>query len=309
MFFQMQNMTDTMKLKGISLMVMAMFCFAAMSATIRALADTGMPVTQMVFIRNFLCFLIIAWWVGITRSGYTKLKTARLKQHIWRSAIGIIAMHLWFLSLKLLPLTTTMALSFTTPIFGTIFAITILKEHSSWRRWVAIAVGFCGVLVIVRPGSEVFNAAALVVLVASAIIAFTGVLVKSLTRTEHPDTITFYMAFFMTPLSAPLALLDWQPISSTQWLMLILIAVFASPAQMLLTRAYRLCDMVTLLPFDYMRLLFAAGLGYLFFAEVMTIHTLIGSTIIMASSIYIVHREAFRRKGHRVPPAPLAGEQ
>lgn len=290
-------------------MVTAMFCFAAMSAAIRALANTGMPTTEMVFIRNFLCFIIIASWVGFTRSGYAKLKTTKLKQHIWRSAIGIIAMHLWFLSLKLLPLTTTMALSFTTPIFGTIFAILILKETSSWRRWVAVAVGFVGVLVIVHPGSEVFDSAALIVLASSAIIAFTGILVKSLTRTEHPDTITFYMALFMTPLSAPLAIMHWESVSQEQWWLLLLIAGFASPAQMLLTRAYRLCDMVTLLPFDYMRLLFAAILGYFFFAEVLDAYTITGAAIIMVSSIYIVHREAFRRKNHYVAPAPLAGEQ
>ncbi len=299
--FHSSTTTDTMKLKGIMLMVISMFCFAAMSAAIHALANTDMPTTQMVFVRNVLCLMIITAWIGLTNSGYGKLKTARLRQHIWRSCIGIVAMHLWFLSLKLLPLTTTMALSFTTPIFGTIFAVTILKETSSWRRWVAVALGFVGVLVIVRPGSEVFDVASIVVLASSAIIAFTGIIVKSLTRTEHPDTITFYMALFMTPLSAPLALLDWQPISGQQWLLLLLIAGFASPAQMLLTRAYRLCDMVTLLPFDYTRLLFAAGLGFVFFGEIMGMHTFIGAAIIMLSSIYIVHREAFRRKITSIP--------
>jgi drug/metabolite transporter (DMT)-like permease len=295
-FINTHNTTDKMKLKGIMLMVIAMFCFAAMSTAISALAATHMPTTQMVFIRNFLCLMIITAWIGFTNSGYGKLKTTRIKQHIWRSAIGIVAMHLWFLSLTLLPLTTTMALSFTTPIFGTIFAVAILKEVSSWRRWVAVAVGFVGVLIIVQPGSEVFDAASLVVLTSSAIIAFTGIIVKSLTRTEHPDTITFYMALIMTPLSAPLALIEWQDVTTYQWFLLVLIAGFASPAQMLLTRAYRLCDMVTLLPFDYTRLLFAAVLGFVFFGEIMGMHTFIGAAVIMVSSIYIVHREAFRRK-------------
>lgn len=282
-------------LTGISLMIAAMACFAIMNVAIRQLA-AGMDTTQMVFLRNASSFaLIIAWSLLLWRGNLHRLKTRKLYGHFWRAAIGFSAMEIWFYALSILPLTTATALSFTTPVFGTVFATLLLKEKAGWRRALAIAASFGGVLVIMRPGENMLEIAAATVLASSALMALAGVVVKSLTRTEPPETIVFYMGLFMTPLSLPPALVHWQPVTGPQWQLIIIIAVFSTAAHLLLTRAYRHADMVVLLPFDFTRLLFTAALAYVIFGEQMDHYTLAGALIIMASSIYIVHRERLRR--------------
>lgn len=286
-------------LRGIALMVLAMACFAMMNAAIRELAG-GMPTTQVVFLRNITSFMMIALWIA-SRRQFSALRTDRITSHLWRAAIGTVAMQIWFYSLSILPLTLATALSFTTPVFGTVFAIWILKEKASWRRWSAIAVSFVGVIIILRPDAESLNAAALIVLVSSALMALAGIVVKSLTRTQAPETIVFYMALLMTPLSAPLGILHWGPVSFSQAVLILFVAVTSTTAHLLVTRAYVHADMVTLLPFDFMRLLFTAGLAYVFFHEVMDGYTLLGAGIILAAAVYIAHRESVRRGEARKP--------
>src|SRR6185295_13296481 len=104
--------------------------------------------------------------------------------HFWRAGLGFLSMEIWFYSLSILPLNVATALSFTTPVFGTLFAIWLLKEKAGWRRWSAIAVSFIGVLIILRPESAEFNPSAGIVLVSSALLAMVGVVIKHLTSTE-----------------------------------------------------------------------------------------------------------------------------
>lgn len=281
---------------AIGLTVLAMACFAAMSTCIRALAGE-VPSTQMVLLRNVLSLCMMAALIGWQRKSL--FETARLRGHMLRASLGFFAMELWFYGLTLLPVTLATALSFTTPVFGTMAAMWLLKEHAGWRRWSAIAVSFVGVLVILRPGMEGVSPAAGVVLVSSCLMALSGVAVKSLTRTEPPETIVFYMALFMTPLSLPLGVWAWQPVSAHAWLLITAIAFGSTLAQLLMARAFKQADMVTLLPFDFLRLVFTAALAYLWFGEVLDGWTLAGAGIILASAVYIVHREAVRRKGMR----------
>lgn len=287
--------TSSSTLAGILFMLTAMWCFSCMNIAIRALVEF-MPSTQMVFLRNVVSLIAIALWILVSQRGFSSLKTVRIKGHFWRAAVGIIAMEMWFYSLSVLPLTLATALSFTTPIFATILAITMLGEKAGWRRWVAIIMGFIGVLIIIRPGHEVLHIGAFVVLGSSAFMALAGTLVKTLTRTERSETIVFYMALFMIPLSFPPAIPQWQPVHNDAWGLLVVVAVFSTAAHLMLTRAFRRADMVVLVPFDYTRLVFTAILAYIFFGEVMGAYTVIGAAVIMCSSLYIAHREAVRHR-------------
>ncbi len=279
---------------GIYLMLGSMLCAAVMNTAVRALVGS-MPTTQMVLLRNIASLVLIFLWIAVRRENVTVLRTTKPLAHLWRASIGFCAMELWFYAVSLMPLNMVTALSFTTPVFSTICAIVILKEKAGWRRWLAVLIGFLGVIVILRPTSTAINPAAGIVLLSSALMALAGVTVKSLTRTEPPETIVFYMAAIMTPLSAPLAVAHWVAVTSKAAGLILVVALFSTAMHLMLARAYRHADMVALLPFDFTRLVFTAILAYLFFGETLDKYTVLGSAIIMASSLYIVHRERLRR--------------
>lgn len=281
----------TTAVEAILLMLMAMACFSAMNIVIRLLSHE-LPSTQMVLLRNvFSLILIVAWEIGLRRKIPT-FKTSRMKGHFWRASVGIVAMELWFHAITLLPLTLATALSFTTPIFSTIIAIIFLREKAGIRRWSAIVIGFIGVLIILRPGTSGISADALFVIASSTMMAVAGVLVKTLSRTEPPETIVFYMALFMIPWSIPLAIPNWTPPSAHSLWLVVLIAFFSTGAHLLMARAYRRADMVMLMPFDFSRLVFTSIFAYILFGETLDSPTVCGSLLIVASTVYIAHREA-----------------
>ncbi len=267
-----------------------------MSSVIHLLAGE-LHSAQMVFMRNlFSLLIIVAVCAYLQRRAIPRFTTERMSGHFWRGTIGLLAMELWFYSLTLMPITLATAISFITPILGTIIAITCLGEKAGIRRWSAIMVGFVGMLVILRPDAGQMESSALIVLASSLLMAIAGTLVKTLTRTESPETIVFYMSIFMLLWSIPPAFYYWQEPSLYEIGLMFLIAVFSTIAHLSLTRAFMRADIVVLMPFDFTRLVFTAILAYILFGEVMDSQTITGSLIIAASAIYITHREAKIRK-------------
>ncbi len=282
-------------LQAIILMLISMACFASMTAIVRLLS-ASMHTTEIVFLRNVVSLAIVVAWKIMLHQDVPRFTTTRLKGHFWRASIGILAMETWFYSLTIMPLTLATALSFTTPIFSTIFAILFLREKAGVRRWAGIAAGFAGMLIILRPDMQPIDSSAFLVLASSAIIAVSGVLVKTLTRTESPETIVFYMALFMIPWSLLPALPHLESVSLYQFWLVFLIALFSTAAHLMMARAYMRVDLVVLMPFDFTRLVFIAIIAYFLFGEVMTSDTITGSLVIVASTVYIAHREAKRKK-------------
>jgi drug/metabolite transporter (DMT)-like permease len=292
--------------RGALLMTGAAVGFAAMTGIIRHVSAEMHPF-QIAFFRNFFALLVmLPWAVG---AGLAGISTRRLSVHVWRAVIGLAAMLCWFSALSLLPLAQAVALNFTTPLFATAGAALFLGEVVRVRRWTATAVGFLGVLVIVRPGAEEVSLAALLPVAAAFAMAISVLVVKSLSRTEQPAAIVFYMTLLMTPLSLVPALTVWQMPSWSALGWMGLVGLTANGAHLLLTRAYRIADASAVLPFDYARLPFTAAIGYVAFAEVPDLWTWVGAAVIAAATFYIAHREAAqaRRRGTepRTPsPAP-----
>jgi len=261
-----------------------------MNIVIRLLSHE-MASTQMVLLRNlFSLAIVVVWNVGLHRKR-PRFPTRRLSGHFWRASIGIVAMELWFHAVSLLPVTLATALSFTTPIFSTIIAIIFLRETAGLRRWGAIACGFIGVLIILRPGISDISADALFVIGSSLMMGVAGVLVKTLTRTEPPETIVFYMSLFMIPWSVPLAILNWQEPTQHQLWLVFLVALLSTASHLCMARAYMRAEMVALMPFDFSRLLFTSAFAYALFGETIDLPTIIGSVLIIASSIYSGKKE------------------
>jgi drug/metabolite transporter (DMT)-like permease len=230
------------------------------------------------------------------KTGLKMLKTERLHMHVFRSTIGLGAMLFWFVAVSMMPIADAVALSFTTPLFATVGAAVFLGETIRVRRWAAMVVGLIGALIIVRPiGIDVSLGAGLVLL-ASACMAMSALSVKSLSRTETPSTIVLFMGLIMTPMSLVPALLNWSTPQPVDYLWFVALGLFATIAQIAMARAFASADVSAVLPFDFSRLIFAAILGYLFFAESPDIWTWLGAAIIFSAALYTAHRESHQTR-------------
>lgn len=255
-----------------------------------------MHFTQIVVLRHFCSIAIVLAWSAFLARGLPNFSSRRMSGHFWRATFGICAMEMWFYAITIMPLTIATALSFSTPIFSTILAIIFLGEKAGIRRWSAIMTGFVGMLIILRPDINGMSNEGWIVIGASLLMAGTGVMVKSLTSSEKPETIVFYMSVFMLIWSLPPALPYWQAFTPRQFGLAFIIALCSTAAHLLLARAFVRTDMVVLMPFDFMRLVFTAILAYLFFGEMVDSYTILGSAVIVISTVYIAHREARKKK-------------
>lgn len=276
-------------IQGALYMIFASACFAAMNLLIRFAAAELEPL-QIAFLRNFFALAFMLPWLA--RAGLAGLRTRRLHLHLWRGAIGLTAMVCWFTSVAYLPLSEAVALNFTVPLFATLAAAIFLREVVRARRWIATAVGFLGVLIILRPGLIEFTPLMALPIVAAAFMAGSVTIVKSLSGTENPSAIVLYQNLVMAPLSLIPALFVWRWPSLEVWGYAIGVGLLATFAHQALTRAYTKADASAIIPFDYTRLPFIAILAYLALGEVADIWTWVGAGVIAGSSIYIARREA-----------------
>ncbi|HLW26338.1 MAG TPA: DMT family transporter [Kiloniellales bacterium] len=270
-------------------MTAAAFGFSLMNVGIREAAQELSPL-QVAFLRNFFAAITLMPWLAA--GGFSALRTTRLKTYFWRSAVGLIAMMLWFTSLAYLPLADAVALNFTVPLFATVGAALFLSEIVGIRRWGATLVGFIGVLIILRPGFVELSLVMLLPIAAALFQAMGALLVKSLSRTEGAGTVVAYMNLLLTPMSLVPALFVWQ--WPSWWVLGIcaFVGFTGAIAHVAFTRAYALADASAVMPFDYMRLPFSAALAFLLYMEIPDFWTWVGAGVIAASAIYIGHREA-----------------
>ena len=297
---------------GIALINLAVVVFTGMDAVIKGVSET-FPTGELVFFRNLFAFGPILGFM-IWQGGVV-LRSRHIRGHLLRGLFGVSAMYCYFLSYKLLPLSDAIALGLSGPIFLTILSIPFLGEHVGVRRWSACIVGFIGVLIMTRPGAGVWQPEALVPLLAAVFYALAMISIRKLTGTEGSGTIVFYFTVFASlaglataPLGAFDPALAWVWPSLSEWLIVLAIGLMGGCGQILMTIAYRSAPVSLVAPFDYMALVYGFMLGFLFFAEVPDAYLIIGGATVVASGVYIVHRETVvarqRRRQQPVPPLP-----
>ncbi len=263
----------------------------------RELALAGMHPLQIVFLRLLLAFLCILPWA--MAQDLENLKTRRWKLYGLRAAISMGAMTTWFWSAALIPIGELTALSFLAPMFATAGAALVLGETVGLRRWTATLIGFAGALVIVRPGMTELEAGHWLALATALFMGTSVLVIKTLTKTENPNKVVFYMGLYMTPLALIPALFVWEWPVAGLWPWVLAMGPVATLGHVFLVRAYSLAETSAVVPFDYARLPFAVLFGFALFGELIDAWTWVGATIIFVSSIYIARREAglARRKG------------
>lgn len=277
------------------LMLLATVLLASMHSIVRHLTAELHPFV-IVFFRSF--FGLVAILPLIAKAGISVLRTHHTKLHLLRMFIGLLAMLSWFYALAEVPVTNATALSFSATIFATLAAWLILGEKMRIRRWLAICTGLIGVLVVLRPGLEGFNAYALLV-IASTIAWGTSVsIVKKLSATESTTCIIAWMGAGISIMSLLPALLFWQWPDLQQMAWLFVIGVLATGGHFCMTSALRIADTAIVMSVDFMRLVWTSIIGYIFFADLLDRWTLIGSLIIFSSAWYILFRESRLKAGN-----------
>lgn len=287
-------------LQGAFLMIVAAFLFAVMNAAIKLAAAEGLHPFQIAFFRNAFALALMLPWLA--RMGLGVLHTDRLKVHLWRAGIGLIAMLCWFTAVVRMPMAEAVALNFTVPLFATAGAALFLGETVRARRWTATIVGFLGVLIILRPGFVELTPVTSLPIIAACFMAVTVLIVKSLSRTEEPMAVVLYINLLLTPLSLVPALFVWQMPSLHALLLMAFVGACAVLAHIAFTRAFAKADASAILPFDYARLPFVAAIGFFLFGDVPDLWTWVGAAVIAASAVYIANREsriALERPTHR----------
>jgi drug/metabolite transporter (DMT)-like permease len=268
-----------------------LFCFmmGIVASCVRWLS-ADLPVTQVVFWRNFAALIAMLPWASKTWS-YTK--TITVKIHAYRSLCGVAAMLLWFYTITLLPLADAVVISFTTPMFATLAAVVFLGEVVRWHRWAAIGFGFLGVVIIINPqGSHVMPWIGVLSGLASAVLgAISITLIKHLSGQHPPVLMLSLIASFMLIFSMPLLLLGLQAPSLLQMGLIALMGVTAQIGQYGVIRAFETMESSEASPLDFFRLPFAAGFGYIFFHETVSPSTWIGAAVIFMANFYIIRRE------------------
>lgn len=276
-------------LRAALLMLGSTLFFGLMAVAIR-LASESLHTFQIAFFRNF--FGMLAALPLLLRHGPDLLRTTQLPRYVVRCAIGIVSMMCGFWAIGHLPLAQAVALSYSTPIFVTIAAVIFLHEQVRARRWAAVALGFIGVLIIVRPGTEGFSAGTLVALAAAVLSGIVSIQIKQLSRTEPADRIVLFTTLLWVPMSLLPALAVWEWPDGIVWLWVVAAGVLGTGGHMLWTRALKLGDVSALTPISFMQLPIVALAGWLLFQERLDRWTVVGAAVIFAANVYIAHREA-----------------
>lgn len=287
--------------KGAVYMTLAAFLFSLMSTLVRV-ASADLPPLEIAFFRNLFALASMLPWM--LSSGFPGFDTRHISLHLTRAVIGVLAMGLWFTSLALVPLADAVALSFTLPLFIVAGAATILGEKVGLRRWSATAIGFLGMLVILRPGFAVVSPVMALPVATAAFWATSALILKHMSATVRAGTSVLYMNLLMTPLSLVPAVFVWRWPHWENFIVLAAIGFLATLAHLALARALAAADASAIAPFDYARLPFIALLAFVLFGEVAEIWTWIGAAIIAGSAIYVARRESVLAKQRdATPPA------
>jgi len=262
-------------------MLGALLSFTAMAIAGRQLS-TELTTFQILFFRSLFGLLVVA--AVLHRSGWTQAKTRKFGTHLIRNVVHYGGQYGWFYGIALIPLSEVFAIEFTVPIWTAILATIVLGERMNALRAVAIALGFVGILVILRPGVASVSPGALAVLGGTVGYAMSHVLTKRLSATETPLTILFYMTVIQLPLGLLPALHGWVWPSAASWPWVCVIAVTSLSAHYCMTRAFKLADASVVVPMDFLRLPLIAVVGFVFYGEALKIWVLVGAVIVFTAT-------------------------
>ncbi|WP_366556198.1 DMT family transporter [Aquibaculum sediminis] len=276
-------------LLGIAAMLLGMLLMTMMDATAKWLGE-GYPISQIVFFRNLFALppiLVVTWASG----GFSSLRTRQWKLHLLRGFAILLAIYTFFWGLRFLPLADAIALAFLAPLFVSLLSIPLLGEKVGPRRWAAVGVGFVGMLVMLRPGAEVFRWEALLPTATAFGYALAMILTRRLSREDSNASIIFWGTLVGCIFSAAFLPFAWRTPPLLDFALLVMMGMVGSVSMYCMTVAYRSAPAAVIAPFEYTALLWGLLIGWLVWSELPDAWVWTGAAVIVGSGIYILHRE------------------
>jgi drug/metabolite transporter (DMT)-like permease len=268
-------------------MVVSCVAFAGLWVLIRLVSEVLHPFAIVVW-RNFLGLL---WLLPMLLLTPGLLRAERLPGHVRRAVSGIIATFATFYAVATAPLAPVLAINYTAPLFATLGAVLFLGERIRWIRGAALAVGFLGMLLVLRPGAGEISPGILAAMVSALSTAFSLVAIKALVGADDARAVAAWGFILMTPISFVLALPFWTWPPRETWPLLVGLGACAAAGQIALAKAFALADASAVMPYDFVRFGLITLAGILLFGERYDVLTIVGGAIILSASIALALRE------------------
>lgn len=287
-------------LRAIVSTVVAMACFAILNAMSKTLSTSGYPVIQVIWARYIFAFIFMLV-MFLPRNGKGLFTVHRLGTQVVRGLLLFFSSFFYFHGVVYLPLATAASISLSSPLIVTALSTRLLGEPVGPRRWAAVAVGFVGALIIVRPGHTDFDWHILWVVASTVCSAFYQLFSRRYGQTERPDASATVATIVGTVAASPFMPFEWvMPASAWHCVLFVGMGVMAGIGHYFLTIAYSQAPAAVVSPFNYTQLIGAALLGYLVFDESPDMWTWIGAAVIIGSGLYIGYRERVRYRQKKV---------
>ena len=277
--------------RAIALMLSAYLCFTCVDVCAKWMVRAGVPPLEVVFIRYF-GHMVFAAAIFIPTLGASFLRAKAPKLQIARAVVLLLSTVCNFIAVRYLPLSLTSAIAFTAPLWVCVLSIPLLGETVGRRRWAAVLLGFCGVLIATRPWSAQAHPAALLSVCAALMTALYVIATRKLAGVDSAATQQFWSAALATLCVAPFAFGGWAwPSSPSVWFAMLAIGVIAMTGHQMLTIAHRFAPASTLAPFVYSQIFTMNAASWLVFDQPPTIWVGVGAAVILGSGLYIWLRE------------------
>ncbi len=282
---------------GFLWVTLSMATLAGLGACAKAATQAGVHPFQVVFFRNLFAAAVFAPLLVVR--GRSVFETGQLSMYGWRCLCALASMLLWFTSLSMIPLGELTAIGYLGPLFATLGAVLFLGEVVRLRRWTALAVGFIGAMIILRPGVSPIGLGQILALLSTMTGGMSAILVKQLTNRDDPNKIVFLTHLFLVPMSLIPALFvwSWPPLSIAP--ALLGMGLCATLGHLSLVRGFAATDASLVMTFEFSKLPFAALIAFYAFGERIDAMTWLGALIIFAAAIYITRREALLARQRR----------
>jgi drug/metabolite transporter (DMT)-like permease len=288
------NAHDRQTLRGIALILAAVFMFSSMDALAKFMLKADYPLGGLIWARyvvNLLVMLALLW----PRMGGRLFRTTRPGLQLVRGLLLVASTLCFYLALRYLPLAEAAAISFVGPVLTTILAGWLLHERASATQWLAVLLGFAGVLIIIRPGGSLFTPAALYPLLTAVLFSFYQIVTRVMSGNEHHYTTLFYTALIggiITSIALPFS---WQTPTLLQAAIMFGMGVFGGYGHYLLIRAVAYASPAALAPFGYSQLVWSTVLGYAVFRDFPDGGSLLGMAIVVSAGLLALNWKHMRR--------------
>lgn len=304
--------------RGIVLAIIAIFLISIQDILVKLLSGTDVPLHQLLVIRYVLALIMFGWLV-VFISSYDGLKTKHLGKHMMRGVLAFLSGVCYYLALSVLPVAETVAIFFSAPLFVTVLSVVLLGDHVGINRWAATIVGFIGVLIMVRPGGDVFNPMAFLVIIAALCYALSMLLARKMGHTESAVNLSFYSMVVNLLGAGTVALMvhlglfeplrgvgdvsfitnPWVMPDTTTIIIIAAVSLITVVTFHMITQAYRIAPPSLLALFEYTTMFWAVLWGVTFFDQYPDQATIVGMLLVITAGLYTIGRESWIGAGHR----------